>query len=117
MRENLNRTSLSQVRHFYLKCHYISRTEICSLSLFQYKDDIINRYTMHPTSLISVQFSYHFSGVTPAEAEMNYLNTAKMLDLYGVDIHTVMVSYRNTVFILLVQETIESRLPYNHIYK
>ena len=100
---------------------------------------------MHPTSLISVQFSYHFSGVTPAEAEMNYLNTAKMLDLYGVDIHTVMVSYRNTVFILLVQETIEvnliiiakgllsvskesqciifilvpefSRLPYNHIYK
>ena len=54
---------------------------------------------MHPTSLISVLFSYLFSGVTPAEAEMNYLNTAKMLDLYGVDIHTVMVSHRNTVFI------------------
>ena len=60
---------------------------------------------MHPTSLISVLFSYLFSGVTPAEAEMNYLNTAKMLDLYGVDIHTVMVSYQNTVFILLVLET------------
>ena len=69
---------------------------------------------MHPTSLISVQFSYHFSGVTPAEAEMNYLNTAKMLDLYGVDIHTVMVSYRNTVFILLVQETIEVNLIIRH---
>ena len=60
---------------------------------------------MHPTSLISVLFSYLFSGVTPAEAEMNYLNTAKMLDLYGVDIHTVMVSYQSTVFILLVLET------------
>ena len=34
----------------------------------------------------------NYRGVTPAEAEMNYLNTAKMLDLYGVDIHTVMVS-------------------------
>ena len=62
---------------------------------------------MHPTSLISVLFSYLFSGVTPAEAEMNYLNTAKMLDLYGVDIHTVMVSYQSTVFILLVLETME----------
>ena len=60
---------------------------------------------MHPTSLISVLFSYLFSGVTPAEAEMNYLNTAKMLDLYGVDIHTVMVSCQNIVFILLVLET------------
>ena len=58
---------------------------------------------MHPTSLISVLFSYLFSGVTPAEAEMNYLNTAKMLDLYGVDIHTVMVSYRNTVFIYFLR--------------
>ena len=40
-------------------------------------------------------FPYDFRGVTPAEAEMNYLNTAKMLDLYGVDIHTVMVSRKN----------------------
>ena len=30
--------------------------------------------------------------MTPGEAEMTYLNTAKLLDLYGVDIHTVMVS-------------------------
>ena len=62
---------------------------------------------MHPTRLISALFSYLFSGVTPAEAEMNYLNTAKMLDLYGVDIHTVMVSCQNIVFILLVLETME----------
>ena len=40
-------------------------------------------------------FPYYFRGVTPAEAEMNYLNTAKMLDLYGVDIHTVMVSRKD----------------------
>ena len=77
---------------------------------------------MHPTSLISVLFSYLFSGVTPAEAEMNYLNTAKMLDLYGVDIHTVMVSYQNTVFILLVLETtscillLDLKVQYSYFY-
>ena len=69
---------------------------------------------MHPTRLISARFSYLFSGVTPAEAEMNYLNTAKMLDLYGVDIHTVMVSYQSTVFILLVLETMEVNLINRH---
>ena len=65
---------------------------------------------MHPTRLISALFSYLFSGVTPAEAEMNYLNTAKMLDLYGVDIHTVMVSYQSTVFILLIRLIISLQL-------
>ena len=68
---------------------------------------------MHPTRLISALFSYLFSGVTPAEAEMNYLNTAKMLDLYGVDIHTVMVSYQSTVFILLVSRNI---VPMHNIH-
>lgn len=41
-------------------------------------------------NMINVIFS--FRGQTPSESELAYLNRAKLLELYGVDMHMVLVS-------------------------
>lgn len=33
-----------------------------------------------------------FSGVSPAQAELSYLDKVKWLDMYGVDLHPVLVN-------------------------
>lgn len=38
-------------------------------------------------------FFYHYRGLSPAEAEFCYLNTARTLELYGVELHYARVSF------------------------
>lgn len=59
-----------------------------------------HRYRCLCEKLINI--IYFFRGQSPADAEFNFLEVAKNLDLYGVDLHFAKV--HKCIFIMLINE-------------
>ncbi|KAK2498127.1 hypothetical protein MC885_006618, partial [Smutsia gigantea] len=85
---------------FYAEDPCKLKEEITRYQFFlQVKQDVLQGWLPCPVNIAAQLGAYAIQGQAPSEAELNYLRTAKSLEMYGVDLHPVYGENKSEYFL------------------